>query len=317
MRRLRGSVLVAVLLVTGCSRGPRAPVSIDPELAELAPSDTVTLAGLRLEALRATPVWQKWVVGKPVPPLDELARETGLDLRKDVTEALLASNGKDGVVLARGKFDRAGLEVGLEKRGGKRMPHQGVTLLGGEDAAVAVLSASVAVAGPARLVRGVIDQRGRRGGAPRTLLEEAKGIAAGSQIWAVSHGGLDQAARVAPEAGSLGNLAKIAGMIEKSSFAADLRAGLNANAVLLGRGEQDARTLHDALRGILGLARLSTPDSDPDLLRVWDGVQVSLEQRTVRVRAQVAPELLDKLLGKLAAGGPGALNPGFPLPRLQ
>jgi hypothetical protein len=306
-------VLAALLAVAGCSRGPRAPVIIDPELADLVPPDTVALAGLRLDALRNTPVWRKWVVGKPVAPLDELARDTGLDLRQDVSEALLASNGKDGVVLVHGRFNRVAWEAGLEKRGGKRMPYRGVTLVGGEDAAAAVLSASVAVAGPARLVRSVIDQRLRRGGAPRALLEQAQGIAGDSQLWVVSLGGLGQAAQVAPEAGNLANLAKIAEMIEKSSFAADLRTGLNASAVLQCRGEQEAQTLHDALRGILGLARLSTPDSEPDLLRVWDAVQISREQRAVRVRAQVAPELLDKLLGKLTAGGGTSLTPGFPL----
>jgi len=315
MRKLRSCTLVVALTVAGCSRAPRAPVSIDPELAALAPADTVTLAGLRLEVLRGTPLWQKWVVGKKVAPLDELARETGLDLRKDVSEALLASNGKDGVVLARGKFARAELEAGLERRGGKRMPHKGATLVGNEEAAVAILSASVAVAGPAPLVRTIIDQRGR-GGAPKALLAEAKGVAAENQIWAVSAGMKPELPKGAELPDSLANLAKIAEMIEKSSFGADLRAGLNATGVMACRSEQDARTLHDALRGIIGLARLSTPDSEPDLLRVWDGIQVSLAERTVRVRVQIAQELVDKLLGMLPAGGAAALSPGFQLPRL-
>ena len=95
MKRLRFWLAVTAWVVAGCSRAPRAPLGIDPLLAELVPGDAVTLAGVRLEALRATPLWQKWVAGKPVAPLDELAKETGLDLRKDVSEVLLVSNGKE------------------------------------------------------------------------------------------------------------------------------------------------------------------------------------------------------------------------------
>jgi len=314
MKRLRIGWLVLTLLAAGCSRAPRAPVIIDPSLAEFVPADTVSLAGVRLEALRATPLWQKHVAAKPLAPLDELARDTGLDLRKDVADVLVASNSKDVVVLARGRFARAELEAALERRGAKRMPHRGATLIGNEETAVAFLSASVAVAGPAAVVRTVIDQRGR-GGVPKALAEEAKGIPADSQIWGVSLGGLGQAAKAAPQGSNLGNLAKFAELVEKTSFGADLRAGLNASGVITCRGEQDARTLSDALRGLVGLGRLSTPDSEPDLLRAFDGIQVSQQQRSVRINAQIAQELMDKLVARFSAGA-AALTPGFRLPRL-
>jgi hypothetical protein len=315
MRWLRIGVAVAALAAAGCGPLVQRSVYIDRGLAALAPSDTVTLGGVRLDALRTTPLWQKWVAGKPAAPLDELAKETGLDLRKDVAEVLMASNGKDGLVLAKGKFARAELEAALEKRGGRRMPHQGLTLIGSEEAAVVFFNANVAAAGRAPMLRRVIDQRGR-GGAPKALLDEAKGIAAESQIWAVSIGGIGDMGKEMMPPGSLGNLAKLAGMVEKSSFAADLRAGLNASSTLLCRTEQDARTLSDAVRGIVGLARLSTPDNEPDLLRLLDGIQVSVEQRTLRIRAQAPQDLLDKALGKLSSLGPAALNPGLRLPRL-
>jgi len=315
MKRLRYGALALILLAAGCSRAPRVSVIIDPSLAELAPADTVSLAGVRLEALRATPLWQKHVAARPLAPLEELARDTGLDLRKDVSDVLVASNGKDLVVLALGRFARAELEAALERRGARRMSHRGVALIGNEETAVAFLSSSIAVAGPAAMVRTVIDQRGR-GGVPKALLEEAKGIAADSQIWGVSLGGFDQAAQAAPQGSNLGNLAKFAELIEKTSFGADLRSGLNASGVVTCRSEQDARTLSDTLRGLIGLARLSMPDTEPDLLRAFDGIQVSLQQRSVRVNAQISQELLDKLVARFSAGA-GALTPGFRLPRPQ
>jgi hypothetical protein len=195
------------------------------------------------------------------------------------------------------------------------MPHRGATLLGSEETAAAFLSASIAVAGPAAMVRNVIDQRGR-GGVPKALLEEVKGIAADSQLWGVSLGGFDQAAKAVPQGGSLGNLAKFAELMQKTSFGVDLRAGLSVSGVITCRNEQDARTLSDALRGLIGLARLGTPDNEPDLLRAFDGIQVSVEQRSVRINAQVAEELMDKLIARFSAGAP-ALTPGFRLPRPQ
>ena len=147
------------------------------------------------------------------------------------------------------------------------------------------------------------------------LLQEAQSIAAESQIWAVSLGGFAEAAKAAPQAGNLSNLAKIVELIEKATFGADLRSGLKASAVVVCRSEQDARTLSEALRGIIGLARLSTPDNEPDLLRAYDGIQVSVEQRSVRLRAEMAQELLDKLLERLSSAGLRAFTPGFQLQR--
>jgi hypothetical protein len=296
------------------------PSSIDPALAGLVPADTVVLAGLRVEALRTAPIWHNLVASKSAAPggrfdLDELARETGFDPRRDITEVLLAWNGRHFVLLGRGSFQRETVEAKLEREGLKRMPYQGLTLLGDEGGAVAFLSASIAVAGSTPLVRSVLDQRGRSGIAPKALLEQAKSIAADNQVWAVSLGGFDQASRAVLQAGNPGNMAKAVELVERASFGVDLRSGLNATAVIVCRSEQDARTLSDAVRDLLGAARLRTPDSEPDMLRAYDGIQVSLEQRGVRLRVQIARELLEKLLAKLYAGT-AAPNPLFRHPEV-
>jgi hypothetical protein len=53
-----------------------------------------------------------------------------------------------------------------------------------------------------------------------------------------------------------------------------------------------ARQIHDALRGLIGIGRLSTPDNQRELLRFFDAIQVSQEDRTVRVRASIPLDLL-------------------------
>jgi hypothetical protein len=53
--------------------------------------------------------------------------------------------------------------------------------------------------------------------------------------------------------------------------------------------------VHDALRGLVGLARLSTNTSEMDLLRLWDAVNVNQDQDMVRIRADLSPDLTEKL----------------------
>jgi len=312
MQVLRGCLALMWLVALGCGSAETGWVRVDPGLAALVPADTVTLGGVRMEALRATAVYKKWVAGKSMPLMDEFAKETGLDLRKDLAELLSASNGKDTMVLARGKFSPAALESRLSRPGVKRMPYRSHTLIGNEEGAVAFLNSTTAVAGRAAMIHSVIDQR-NRGGVPAALLEKLKTVPASSQIWAVSLGGFGQIGKAVPQEGMLANVGKILSLIENFTFAADLRTGLDATAAGLCKSEQDARSLSDALRGLIGLGRLSTPDNEPEMLRFYDAIQVEQQQRTVRVRAQIPQDLLDKAIQKLEALGPAPfVRPGFP-----
>jgi hypothetical protein len=57
--------------------------------------------------------------------------------------------------------------------------------------------------------------------------------------------------------------------------------------------------VHDALRGLIGLSRLSTNESRLDLLRLWDAVHVDQEKQVVHVRVELPADLADKLLAEL------------------
>ena len=291
-------VLLCVSLV-GCGSAQTRSVRIDPALALLVPADTILLAGIRMEDLRATPFYKKSVGQRSLPVLDSLAKETGLDPRKDIWELLFASDGTKTAILARGQFSSQGLEPRLERQGATRAPYKGYTLIGNEQGAVVFMNATTAVAGRPATVRAIIDQRGRSTGLPPALKQKISAIPAGNQVWLVANGGFGELAKAAPNAGNLANLARIMSMLENVTAAADFRAGLSMFATGVCRSDQDARSLGDALRGLVGLARLSTPSNDPDMLRVYDGIQVAQQQRTVRVDVKLSQELLDKALAKL------------------
>ncbi len=63
--------------------------------------------------------------------------------------------------------------------------------------------------------------------------------------------------------------------------------------------EQGAQRVRDALRGGIGLARLTTKDNEADLLRLYDSIHVDQDHQLIHVRADLPPDLMDKLLARL------------------
>lgn len=284
-------LILGCVAVLGCRSAEVAGSRVDPVLAALIPGDSVMLAGARMEEIRATPVYKRLLIRQRLQELDKFAAETGFDPRKDVRELLMASNGKDTVVVARGKFPGTGIPSA------KKLIYKGYTLFENEEGAYAVLDTTTAVAGKTLAVRSAIDQykSGNRNAAA-ALLRKAQEVPGPNQIWAVSIGWGNFLERAAPETGNAANFGKIFRSLENTTFAADLRTGLNATATGLCTTEQDARTLHDALRGLVGLGRLSVPDNQPELARFYDGIKVEQQQRSLKITVSEPLDLLDKLL---------------------
>ena len=145
---------------------------------------------------------------------------------------------------------------------------------------------------------GKVKPSGPAGGVPPALREKMRLIPAQSQIWGVGLGS-SLALGVIPEVGNLANLRNVFQALESWTMAANLSSNLKAEASAVYRTEQDAKQIHDALRGLLGLARLSTPSDAPEMLRLYDGVQISMEKNTVRITADIAADLLDKSLERM------------------
>lgn len=285
--------LIALALFSGLQ-----PAAIAPTLAALAPDDSVALIGLRLETLRAAPLWQRILATAPATQLEGLARETGFDFRSDLDEVLLAWNGNQVLALIRGNFRRAAVEASLERGGGSRMPYLGWTLIGNKEHALAFLDGSHTVAGPAPLVRAALERRGHPAAAPTPLLAQAREIAGNNQVWMVASGGIGRLARNLPR-GALSDLPRpMLELVDALSLGIDFRSGLEATLLLGCRGEQDAATLANTMRGGLEVGRRETPASDPDLLRVLDGIQVSQERWSVRIRVRIAQDLMERLLAR-------------------
>ena len=86
------AALALATFASGCHRAP--PTAIDRAMASCLPADTVILGGVDCQRLRASPVY------KELPT----AVTAWLEPLRPATYLLLASNGKDYLVIARGRF---------------------------------------------------------------------------------------------------------------------------------------------------------------------------------------------------------------------
>jgi hypothetical protein len=289
-RHMRTFLLLLAALTACNSSGP-GRTSIDATLAALIPPDATILAGVHMDAVRATPLFQNLVAGRSLTQPDDFARQTGFDPRRDVREMLIAADGKDLLVAARGTFKESAAAA-LAKQ-----PYHGVMLYTRDDRGVAFLDPSTAVAGTLPAVKAALDRYKSGGGSgPAELLARARQIPAQNQIWSVSNGFDNPLTAAIPETGNAANAGRILRSLENMTFAADLRAGVNGYLTGTCSTEPDAKNLGDTVRGLIGLGRLSVPEKQPELLRLWDGIKVDQQQRTVTITVMVPQVLLEKLL---------------------
>lgn len=295
------AAFVAMFLAS-CSHAPPIGPKIDPALITLMPPDTILAAGARVEDLVKTPMFQKYVANLPLPVVDQFAEQTGMDPRKSLWEVLLVSDGTHRVVLGRGRFGDQ-MEAKLEKSGGSRMEYKGMTLVGNDHLAVIFLNDTTAAVGDVASLHALIDGRSKSNGPPPAIAERLKDIPPNAQLWTVYTGPVNPASIGAlvgglPGAwqGNLANLNRLAAALQSVSVYFDFRTGLSGQLHGVYANEADARTVRDALKALLGFARLSAPTDPPDLLHVYDGIEITQAAGDVRIKAEEPQDLADKFL---------------------
>ena len=294
--------LLAILaMFAACSSAQTGGGRVDPVLGSLVPPDTFLLAGIRMSELRLTPLYRKTLGEDLNATLDDFAKNTNFDVRKDVNDLLIASTsaGAGKLVLARGNFKIQ------PPAGFKKSTYKGAAVYsavsGKDQGAYAILDPTTAVAGTAPDVRRVIDQKqsGQRGAT--ALVDQARALPGYGQIWLVSNGWGSLPQDLSHQDGNISNLGRFLQAIEHATAIADLRSGLVANITGQCKSEQDAKSLGDAARGMVALGRLNVPENRSELLRLFDGIKVEQKQRSIQVNANISADLIDKMLQKNTA----------------
>jgi hypothetical protein len=298
MRHL-SPVLFLALLLSACSREP-GKARVDAALAPLIPADTQVLAGFRLDKLKNTPFYKTYVEGKQIPMLEEFARKTGLDPRKDMWEIVAASNGKRYLLLVRGKFgEMFGFEPKIQIEGMRRLNYKSFPVYATGDYALMFVQSGVAMAGPLELLQAVIDNRDNAKEKPPQALLDLVGTLPGSaHFWiATTNGGA--LVPDMPRQGNMANFTRMATALQRFTLSADLAKGLDLKADGQYPDDRIATQTYNALKGFVGLARLQTKSDQTDLLRLYDGILVRQQGTEITVTAQAPFELIDKLRGML------------------
>ena len=169
----------------------------------------------------------------------------------------------------------------------------------------------------------MIDRRDSAAALPPALASRISSIPVDAQLWLVDSGGLPRFDMLTQrdEIGSI--LSNFVDYVNGANMSIHLDEGARFDALIDCKSEEGVKRLKDALRGVIGFARLSARSDQQDLLRVYDAIEVTPEQKSVRVTASVSSDLVPKLVGMfkglrgqgVAGQLPVALPPSKPTDR--
>ncbi len=330
------ALVVGFVLVYMERSARAATVDLDRALVALLPPNATSVIGVDVERLKGTPLYRhmeeqsRQADGKGRNPLDELVALTGFDPRRDVEELLVASWMEGGepqfVAVARGRFPIAALGREIIGKKGRVETYRGVQVFGpearpdtgerlrrvetqagpkrrDEPGEFAFLDDRTALAGSRFGVRSAIDRKA--GGGPSLLgntaiLSRAQSIRSSNQLWAVSQQPGEIVAKALPKdaPANASNFARIFSSMQYSVFALDLMNGLDLKVSGLCRTAEDAKTLGDAARGIIALGRLTLSQKEPEMMTVFDGVQVSEKGEELEIVVHIERQAFENLLEK-------------------
>lgn len=288
-------VLVTLAAAFGCGRLVTKGVFVDSSFQRFIPADTKLLAGVQVEKLQAAPLYRTHREQLGFGQLQAFSERTGLDLTRDLSEILITWEGKQPLAMARGHFSQTQLGPKLGALGAGRRSYRNYTLFGDDQNSLAFMSDSFLLAGSVQALRNVIDRRDKSHAAiPAELQQRLETIPKRDQLWAVSRGGLPLNG-IATRSEIDSAISNIAGYVSGTAIGVGIDTGIHLQADLICVSEQGAQRVRDAFRGGIGLARLTTKDNQLELLRLYDSVHVDQENSTIHIRADVAPDLADKL----------------------
>lgn len=286
-------------------------VTLDRSLVALLPPNATSLVGVDVERLKRTPAWRYWEdqsLRSRDTHFDEFTRETGFDPRRDVQELLVASTGeKQFVAVARGTFNVPAMTRLLKEKKATVETYRGLEVLGGDgkdqNGRFCFLDDHTALAGTRAEVLGAIDRK--VGGGPSlvsntALLGRAQAISGTHQVWAISSNPGQLVSRNLPPGGNAqaSNFARIFNTMGYTSLALDLSGGLELRAQGICQNGQDAKTLADAVRGLVAFGRLAASEKEPEMMNVFDGIQVEERANELGLTVKLDQPAFEKLLEK-------------------
>jgi hypothetical protein len=297
------SVVRALVPTLACALFLSAQPRVDNVLLRMVPPGSTSLVGARMDQIKQTEIYKKMLAAQSLVQVDEFASETGFDPRRDVRELLFVTGSPNAVMLARGTFHLNPSTL----KDMKKIRRGQYEIWARGDSGFCVLDSTLAAAGDLFSVEAALDEwTSGTHTAAQPLLARATAVNPQSQLWGISTGRGSFLAEHSPAASSGLDLSAIFRNLHDYWFETDFSAGMRAEVHGITATEKDAVNLRDIVRGVVGLGRLNVPENQPELLKVWDGITVEQQGRAVSLRADIAADLVDKMVRLLSAAPPGA-----------
>jgi hypothetical protein len=288
-------VLAALVAALGCGRLVKKGVVVESSFEAFIQADTKVLAGVQVTKLQAAPLYRSHKEQLDFAQLQAFSERTGLDPTRDISEILITWDGTHFWVMARGNFSQAEVGPKLESLGARRRSYKKYTLFGDDRNSLVFMHDGLLLAGSSQALRDLIDRRDKsQVGIPAELQQRLETIPKADQLWVVSRGGLPVNG-IAIRSDIDSALSNIVGYVNGAAIGIEIDTGIHLQADLTCISDQGAQRVRDALRGGIGLARLTTKDNQLELLRLYDSVHVEQENSVIHVRADIAPDLANKL----------------------
>ena len=210
--RLVAAVVALAASASSCRTGP--PPAIAGEMADCIPPGAVLLAGARLDALRASPVYGHLPASAQVflKPLDQ------------ANSVLAVFNGAEILLIEQGRFREAA---------------PGATPAG----------SNLMLAGSPRLIQAALAQRKSGGAGSRDLLAQASTAAAGHALWIAARGGVNL-----PLAGDASNVNRLLREASFATVGLRIEAPMQLDFAAQCVTAEAAQRLEETLRAFLTLS---------------------------------------------------------------
>ena len=285
MRLFAAISIAAFVFLSGCHKQPTVGVEVDSALTGFIPSSTKALLGVRLDQLKTSEFYKRHAKQMNFQQMATLSDHIGLDPSRDLSVIVVAWDGKQILTLARGTFN----SQEVEKKLSLNAPQQKDT--------VAILPKGIALAGPPEAVK---KARDNNGGVPEELQMRLHSVLPGAQLWGASIGVLPLA-NIPLQSGTQSAISNFSDYVNGTTLGLALDSGVHLKLDISCVSAEGAQRVNDALRGMIGFARLTTKDNELDLLRLWDAIKLDKLERGVQIHADLPADLADKFVDRIPA----------------
>ncbi len=277
------------------------PVKIDPALAVLVPPETQMLVGIRAKDITATPVYSLLREKRLLEPLESFVSRTGITPEKQLYELLVTFDGEETLILARAKFhEESALEPDIKGPGMERFDHGGRMFIGNPQFAIAFVNATTAMMGNTPYLRRIVDRlNAGELGIPEEFRRQQQDIPRTHYLWMITRGLTPEMQGYIPREGNAANLTRLLQGMQSSRVMVDLRGDVQITAHATMDSPEAAAQIASALKGLAGLARLTTPNDQLDLLTVYDSLKAEAQGNQVDASLRIQQAQLPALLGLL------------------